>query len=176
MESLLPVSPVDRSMIQKILDAISHQGNIAFNMMVGLGETRLEIQPVPLDYLTREWDYTGTVQTEGDLTVTVGCGLSGMDAHYLSAHMLGMEITDEELVLGCLQELLNVVLGGAIGPICEISPVRMGLPRMGRSIQMRDCPATGAGEPPHTSVLLHLACSDVHLDLYVSILGKPEMV
>ncbi len=173
MESPLPANQADPSDVQKILKALSHQADIALNMMVGLGESRLEIQPVPLDYLNRTWDYTGMVHTVGALKVTVGCGLSLADAQYLSAHMLGMDITDEELVLGCLQELLNVVLGGAIGRICEVSPVRMGLPRMGRASQLRDGPGPDAGEPPDTSVILHLACSDVHLDLYVSIDGTP---
>jgi hypothetical protein len=170
MVGQLPAGLTDSSDIKKILDAVSHQADMALNMMVGLGETRLEIQLVPPEYLSHPWDYTGVVCTEGDLVVTVGCGLSCDEAHYLSAHMMGMEIADDDLVLGCLQELLNVVLGGAIGPICEIYPVKMGLPRMGRGEPMAvDHHSADPDGGTCVTALLHLACSDVHLDLYVSI-------
>jgi hypothetical protein len=175
MVGQLPVELTDSSAIKKILDAISHQADMALNMMVGLGETRLEIQLVPPEYFSHSWDYTGVVCTEGDLVVTVGCGLSRDEAHYLSAHMLGMEIADGELVLGCLQELLNVILGGAIGPICEIYPAKMGLPRMGRgepmAVNHHSMDSDGGN---CVSALLHLASSGVHLDLFVSIKGMPE--
>ena len=174
MEGPLPAGLTDTADIQKVLDAVSHQADIAFQMMVGLGECHVEARPVPEEFLSQLWDYTGVVSTEGDLVVTVACGLPLDEAHHLCTHMMGMDTADEELVLGCLQELLNVVLGGAIGPICEIVPVKMGLPRMKRNIVMT-LDSSGVEPVICTSLLLHLACQDVHLDLYVSIGGAPGM-
>ncbi len=174
MEGPLPAGLADPSDLQRILDAVTHQADLSFQMMVGLGECHVTVQPVPEGFLSRVWDYTGVVSTEGDLIVLVGCGLPREEAHHLSTHMMGMEIEDDELVLGCLQELLNVVLGGAIGPICEFVPVKMGLPRMNRNIPMAVGSSDGSSAPVIClSVLLHLSRQGVYLDLFVAIGGTP---
>ena len=112
----------------QILNEIINSAKQAFNIMTGDLTSFDGYSNVPAEYASKTWDYAGTISTEGAATITVSSGLSAEQLGLLGASMLGDEVADEDLLMGCQQELLNVILGGPVGVISKTRPVKLGLP------------------------------------------------
>lgn len=118
----------------------------AFEMLLGEMPTERDsrdlLDPLP----PRIYDSLGTIRAEGGRNVSLSLGLDRAALRGLASAMLGgMEVDDESILVGCHQELLNIILGGTIGALSQLSPVKLGLPEMERSAPLVFDPESEVG-------------------------------
>jgi CheY-like chemotaxis protein len=147
----------------QILNEIINSAKQAFNIMTGNLTSFDGYSNVPAEYTSKTWDYAGTISTEGAATVTVSSGLSAEQLGRLGASMMGGEIADEDLLMGCQQELLNVILGGPVGVISKTRPVKLGLPVLNKNCSI------GIDETAHDAFLIGFSSERLKLELVLTL-------
>lgn len=147
----------------RILNEIISSAKQAFNIMTGDLTAFDGYAGIPSDYSSKTWDYAGTISTEGAAVITVGSGLSSEQLELLGSSMMGSEIADEELLMGCQQELLNVILGGPVGIISKTRPVKLGLP-----VLKKDC-TLQLDDAANDAFLIQFSSEHLNLELALTL-------
>jgi len=128
------------------LERVVESADQAFQMLLAGAPKGLETSPVPRGFTERVFDYTGSIGARGDRDVFLSLGLSRPEIELLAATMMGGPVLDESILVGCHQELLNIVLGGTIGALSQLVTLKLGVPEMGRTGSFSHDPGREIGQ------------------------------
>ncbi|MCA9426267.1 MAG: chemotaxis protein CheX [Candidatus Omnitrophica bacterium] len=135
----------------------------AYQMMLGGMPKELETLPVPDGFQDKVYDFLGTIQATGERSIQLSLGLDEEPLKALCGIMMGAEMDDETILMGCQQELLNIILGGTIGALSQLASLKLQVPRMEKAAKHPFSPAKSFAQ------ILSFTSDRVHLEFLLAV-------